>query len=421
MGTEKREIAIKLGEELKESIADYLEAQKKIKTGFNPDVKKRNKKQKEKILKFFNADEKNWEDWHWQVRKRVNKTSVLKEIIELSQDEIEAIEEVGQHFRWAISPYYLSLIDPENTNDPLRLQSIPTFWELKDTFGEDDPMKEEFTSPAPAITRRYPDRLIINVTNQCGTYCRHCQRRRNIGEIDRMTPRGQIEKALQYIREHEEIRDVLLTGGDALMLSDHYLDDILTKLDNISHVEIKRLGTRTPITLPQRITPALCTMLEKHHPLYINVQFNHPQEITEESARACALLSKAGIPLGNQAVLLNGINNDVNIMKKLNQELLKIRVRPYYIFHAKHVRGTLHFNTKIEDGMAIMEKMRGYTSGLAVPTFIVNAPDGYGKVPILPQYLVSMGPDYVYLRTWENKIVKYENIGGEFIKEKKDE
>jgi len=421
LSKDKREISIKRAEELKEKIADYMDARKKIKTGFDEDVKKRYEKQKKKILAFFNAEEKDWQDWHWQVRRRINEISVLKEFINLDEDEIRAIEEVGQRFRWAVSPYYLSLIDTDNKQDPLYLQSIPTFYELKDSIGEDDPMKEEYTSPAPAITRRYPDRLIINVTNQCGTYCRHCQRRRNIGEIDRTTPKEQIKDALQYIREHEEIRDVLLTGGDALMLNDRYLDEILTELDNIPHVEIKRLGTRTPVTLPQRITPELCAMLEKHHPLYVNVQFNHPQEITEESAKACDLLSKAGIPLGNQAVLLRGINNDVNVMKKLNHELLKIRVRPYYIFHAKHVRGTVHFNTKIEEGMAIIEKMRGYTSGLAIPTFIVNAPGGYGKVPILPEYLVSMGPDYVYLRTWENKIVEYKNIGGEVVEEKDNE
>lgn len=421
MSKDKREISIKRAEELKEKIADYMDARKKIKTGFDEDVKKRYEKQKKKILAFFNAEEKDWQDWHWQVRRRINEVSVLKEFINLDKDEIRAIEEVGQRFRWAVSPYYLSLIDTDDKQDPLYLQSIPTFYELKDSIGEDDPMKEEYTSPAPAITRRYPDRLIINVTNQCGTYCRHCQRRRNIGEIDRMTPKQQIKDALQYIREHDEIRDVLLTGGDALMLNDRYLDEILTELDNIPHVEIKRLGTRTPVTLPQRITPELCAMLEKHHPLYVNVQFNHSQEITEESAKACDLLSKAGIPLGNQAVLLRGINNDVNVMKKLNHELLKIRVRPYYIFHAKHVRGTIHFNTKVEEGMAIIEKMRGYTSGLAIPTFIVNAPGGYGKVPILPEYLVSMGPDYVYLRTWENKIVEYKNIGGEVVEEKDNE
>ncbi|MBC7344241.1 MAG: KamA family radical SAM protein, partial [Clostridia bacterium] len=262
------------------------------------------------------------------------------------------------------------------------------------------------------ITRRYPDRLIINATNSCPTYCRHCQRRRNIGQRDVARGKADLEAALDYVRKCSEIRDVLITGGDALLLSDRTLDWLLSELTAIPHVEIKRLGTRVPVTLPQRVTPELCRILEKYPPIYINTQFNHPAEITPESKEACDRLIRAGVVLGNQAVLLRGINNDPHVMKKLSHELLKIRVRPYYIFHAKPVKGTGHFVTRIEEGLEIMENLRGYTSGLAVPTYVLNVPLGLGKVPLSPQYLVVMKKDKVVLRTWENKIVEYPNKPG---------
>ncbi|MFY9425063.1 MAG: KamA family radical SAM protein, partial [Bacillota bacterium] len=276
-------------------------------------------------------------------------------------------------------------------------------------------------SPAPAITRRYPDRLIIKVTNQCPMYCRHCQRRRAIGEIDQHTPAEHLQEAIAYIRSNPEIRDVLITGGDALMLDDSTLDWLLTELDRISHVEIKRIGTRTLVTLPQRITDDLCRMLEKHHPLYINTQFNSPVEVTDEAAAAADRLTRAGIPLGNQAVLLKGINNNEHVMKKLNHELLKIRVRPYYIFHPKCVTGTTHFRCRVEEGLQIMENLRGYTSGLAVPTYIINAPGGLGKTPMLPEYLISWSNDSITLRTWENQVVRYPNYEGHLENEAEQE
>ena len=234
-----------------------------------------------------------------------------------------------------MAPYYLSLVNPGDANDPVLMQSLPSAKEYFDDCGVLDPMAEEYTSPAPAITRRYPDRLIINVTNQCASYCRHCQRRRNIGEIDRHTSRKDLESALKYIAENEEIRDVLITGGDALMLSEKTLDWILTELDNIPHVEIKRLGSRVPVTLPYRITDGLCGVLGRHLPLYINTQFNHPMEVTPDAGEACLKLAKCGTALGNQSVLLKGVNNDPFTMKILNQELLKIMVKPYLLFHAK--------------------------------------------------------------------------------------
>jgi len=404
---EKRQISNLRAEELAGRIQDYLEARQRIPSGL--EMEDRLQERKAKILKLLNGTEEDWQNWKWQMANRISDVNILKEVLELSEAEVQEIREVGQKFRWAISPYYLSLIAPQNPMDPVRLQSIPRGAELAPGSGEADPMGEEFTNPAPRITRRYPDRLIINVTNVCAMYCRHCQRRRNIGETDRHACREDLEAALDYIRRHPEIRDVLITGGDALMLSDERLDWLLTELDNIPHVEIKRLGTRTLVTLPQRITPELCEMLAKHPPLYLNTQFNHPQEVTREALAAADRLVRAGVVLGNQAVLLRHVNNDKHVMKKLNHELLKIRVRPYYIFHAKEVIGTGHFITSVEEGLEIMEHLRGYTSGLAVPTYIINAPNGYGKTPMLPEYLVSLGKDKVYIRTWEKRVFEYPN------------
>lgn len=407
MKNESQKIALERAKELKDCISDFLEYRDTAATGFKEWEKI--KARQENIKKIFGASQQDWQDWKWQLRNRVDDADTLAKIINLSSKEKEEISLTGSKFRWAVVPYYLSLIDPDEPGDPVRLQSIPTAKEYYDQSGVMDPMAEEFTSPAPAITRRYPDRLIINVTNQCSSYCRHCQRRRNIGEVDNQTPREDIEAALHYIARNEEIRDVLLTGGDSLMLSEKRLDWILTELDNIPHVEIKRLGSRVPVSLPYRVTDELCRMLSSHLPLYLNTQFNHPLEVTPDAGEACLKLAKSGIALGNQTVLLKGINNDPLLMKKLSHELLKIMVRPYLIFHAKGVRGTRHFRTRVEDGIQIIEKLRGYTSGLAIPTYIINAPNGYGKTPMFPEYLLSMGPNKLLIRTWEKRILEYEN------------
>ncbi|MEY8353117.1 glutamate 2,3-aminomutase [Lachnospiraceae bacterium 54-53] len=403
----KRQVSLERAEELKGRIEDFLEARKRIPRGM--DMGETFEKRKNKILDVLGATEENWNDYKWQLSRRITDAETLSKIINLSEKEKERIKEVEKKFRWAVSPYYLSLADPDDRYDPVRLLSIPSEKELDDTYMDLDPMGEEFTNPAGCITRRYPDRLIINVTNECAMYCRHCQRRRNIGEEDAHKSRELLRESIDYIKENEEIRDVLITGGDALCLSDEDLEWLIRQLKEIPHVDYIRLGTRILVTMPQRITDELCAMLKKYHPIYINTHFNHPVEITEASKAACEKLADSGIVLGNQAVLLNGINNDKYIMRVLNHELLKCRVRPYYIFHAKHVKGTAHFNTSIEDGMEIMEYLRGYTSGMAIPTFIVNAPKGLGKTPIFPNYIVSSGPGYVKLRTWEGKIVKYED------------
>lgn len=415
---QNRAKALRRAAELRERISDYLKARETIPSG--RELAAEIRKRRTRILKVLGGSEADWDDWHWHMKNRITDVSVLRQIIDLSEEDARSIAEVGAKFRWSISPYYVSLMDPNDRLDPVYLQSVPSSLEY-DSKGDPDPMCEEETSPAPAITRRYPDRLIIKVTNQCPMYCRHCQRRRAIGEIDQHTPAEHLQEAIAYIRSNPEIRDVLITGGDALMLDDSTLDWLLTELDRISHVEIKRIGTRTLVTLPQRITDDLCRMLEKHHPLYINTQFNSPVEVTDEAAAAADRLTRAGIPLGNQAVLLKGINNNEHVMKKLNHELLKIRVRPYYIFHPKCVTGTTHFRCRVEEGLQIMENLRGYTSGLAVPTYIINAPGGLGKTPMLPEYLISWSNDSITLRTWENQVVRYPNYEGHLENEAEQE
>ena len=407
MASKQRIISLERADTLKSRIDDYLEARKHIDKGL--EQTKNINARKARILKVLDATERDWDDYKWQLSNRISDSETLSQILNLTDDEKKAIDDVGASFRWSISPYYLSLINPDEVYDPIKLMAMPSFLELEDTYHNLDPMNEEHTNPAGSITRRYPDRLIINVTNECAMYCRHCQRRRNIGTQDLATPKDEVQASIDYIRENPEIRDVLVTGGDPLTLSDARLEWILSELHAIEHVEYIRIGSRTPVTMPQRITDDLVYILKKYHPIFLNSHFNHPMEITEESKAACEKLANNGVPLGNQAVLLNGINNDKYIMRSLNHELLKIRVKPYYLFHAKSVKGTRHFNTSIDDGLEIMEYLRGYTSGMAIPTYIVNAPGGKGKTPILPEYLISRGKDYFTIRTWEGEILHHEN------------
>lgn len=403
----KRKIALERAERLKDKINDYIIKKDKIPRGMSDLQEGKILDKKNRILSLLNATEDDWNDWKWQVKNRINSVRLLTQIIKLSEVELKNIIEVENKYRWGISPYYASLIDEDKLN-PVKLQSIPLRLELNQE-GSADPMSEEYTNPAGAVTRRYPDRLIINVTNICPSFCRHCQRRRNIGTVDRHQSRTALEESIEYIKSNPEIRDVLITGGDPLMLSDDALDWLLGELHKINTIDYVRIGTRVLVTMPQRITKDLLSIFKKYAPLYINTQFNHPLEITREAKEACDKLADIGIPLGNQAVLLNGINNDKYVMRLLNQELLKCRVKPYYIFHAKHVIGTTHFNTSVDDGIEIMEYLRGYTSGMAIPAYIVNAPNGNGKTPVLPEYLISRGRDYIKIRTWEGKIFDYPN------------
>ncbi|NLL42069.1 MAG: glutamate 2,3-aminomutase [Firmicutes bacterium] len=412
----KKQIAQVRAVELRNRIQEYLDVKGTIPKGTAPTQQEKAEQKKKRILAHLQGTEEDWNDYKWQLKNRISDLETLRELISLDEAEIEAVRTVGEKFRWSVSPYYLSLIDDDNKYDPIKLQSIPVLAELNEE-GFADPMAEEYTNPAGAITRRYPDRVIINVTNQCAMYCRHCQRRRNIGSSDLHTSRKQLQKSIDYIKANPEIRDVLITGGDALLLSDAALDWLLGELDAIESVEFIRLGSRVLVTMPQRITDNLVSILKKYPPLYINTQFNHPKELTPEAKEACDKLVNAGIPLGNQAVLLNGINNDKYVMRLLNQELLKFRVRPYYIFHAKRVIGTMHFRTSIDDGIEIMEYLRGFTSGMAIPTYIINAPQGHGKTPLMPEYLISRGKDHVTIRTWEGRVFDVPNSPTRDIKE----
>ncbi len=358
---------------------------------------------------FQNIPAKQWNDWHWQVANRITTAQQLEQNgVRLSEEERKGIEATLDKLRMAVTPYYLSLIDLEDPFDPIRKQAIPTEDELYFAPYEDaDPLKEDEYSPCPGLTHRYPDRVLFLVTDVCSMYCRHCTRRRFTGQHDTEASTAQIDRCIAYIRKHPEVRDVLISGGDALFLSDERLEYILSNLRTISHVEVIRIGTRMPVVCPQRVTPALCRMLKKYHPLWMNVQFNHPNEITDASAKACAMLADAGIPLGNQSVLLAGINDCVFVMKKLVNELVRIRVRPYYIYVCDPSLGLSHFRTPVSKGIEIMEGLRGHTSGFCVPTFVVDAPGGGGKIPVMPNYVISQTPRKVILRNFEGVMTTY--------------
>ncbi|MCS7116177.1 MAG: KamA family radical SAM protein [Nitrososphaerota archaeon] len=319
----------------------------------------------------------------------------------VSLDEIKA---VIKKYPMRVTTHYYSLI--EEVGDPIWKQCIPDIKELYDPYGEEDPLKEERDSPIPWLTHRYPDRLLMCVSNECATYCRFCTRKRRIGDLCKISDRVLIEQ-INYVKEHREVRDVLISGGDPFMLPDEHLEFILSKLRKIEHVEILRIGTRIPCTLPSRVTEKLVNMLKKYHPLYVNIHFNHPREVNEESARACGLLADAGIPLGSQTVLLRGVNDDPSTMKLLMQKLLTIRVRPYYLFQADPVKGTYHFRTTVEQGLKIMQELIGHTSGLAIPHYVIDAPGGGGKVPILPNYLESISKEKVVIRNYQGKLFEY--------------
>ena len=357
---------------------------------------------------FADVAEEQWNDWHWQVRNRMETVEDLKKHITITQEEEEGIRQCLQSLRMAITPYYLSLIDLEDTNDPIRRQAIPTAHELKRAESDlIDPLHEDADSPVKGLTHRYPDRVLLLITDQCSMYCRHCTRRRFAGQNDGSVPTDQIDKCIGYIREHPEVRDVLISGGDPFVMSDNRLEYIIKELTDIPHVEIVRIGSRAPVVMPQRITEELCDMLKKYHPIWINTHFNHPNEITEESARACRMLADAGIPLGNQSVLLAGINDCVHVMKKLVQKMAQIRVRPYYIYQCDLSVGLEHFRTPVSKGIEIIEALRGHTSGFCVPTFVVDAPGGGGKTPVMPDYIISQTPNKIVLRNFEGVITTY--------------
>ena len=357
---------------------------------------------------FLDIPDEQWNDWKWQVRNRIETLEELKKHINLTPDEEQGVAATLGKLRMAITPYYLSLIDLNDPFDPIRKQAIPTGAELEFAkYEEADPLHEDTDSSCAGLTHRYPDRVLFLITDQCSMYCRHCTRRRFAGTCDAEVPKQQIDNCIEYIRNHPEVRDVLLSGGDSLLVSDELLEYIISRVRAIPHVEIIRLGSRTPVVMPQRITPELCNIFKKYHPIWLNTHFNCPQEITEEAARATTMLADAGVPLGNQSVLLAGVNDCVHVMLKLVNELVRIRVRPYYIYQCDPSLGLSHFRTTVSKGIEIMEALRGHTSGYCVPTFVVDAPGGGGKTPVMPTYVISQTPRKVILRNFEGVITTY--------------
>jgi len=366
-----------------------------------------NNKDNRKFM-FPDVSDEHWNDWKWQVSHRIETLEDLKKCVNLTSSEEEGVKQSLKTLRMAITPYYLSKINLDNPNCPIRKQAIPTIAELHNSVADlFDPLHEDEDSPTPGLTHRYPDRVLFLITDQCSMYCRHCTRRRFAGQHDAESPTERINKAIEYIKNTPAIRDVVLSGGDALLVSDNMLETIISKLCDIPHIEVIRIGTRTPVVCPQRITDNLCDMLKKYHPIWLNTHFNHPSEITPEAKIACEKLANSGINIGNQSVLLRGINDCPNIMKKLVCELVKIRVRPYYIYQCDLSMGLEHFRTPVSKGIEIIEHLRGHVSGFAVPTFVVDAPGGGGKIPVMPQYLISQSPDKVVLRNFEGVITTY--------------
>ena len=317
----------------------------------------------------------------------------------------EMIRKVARVFKTQITPYYANLI--KSKGDALYRQVVPDTAELERSNGVADPLDEDRDSPVPSVVHRYPDRCLFLVSHSCASYCRFCTRKRKVGDPSKIHPRY-IEDGLDYIRAHPEIRDVIVSGGDPLMLSDARLEYILKELRAIPHLEILRVGTRVPCFLPQRVTPALAAMLKKYHPLYVNVHFNHPDELTPEANRALALLADAGIPLGCQTVLLKGVNDDPAVMRRLMQKLLMARVKPYYIYQADYVEGTDHLRTTVEKGIEVMDALRGWTSGLAVPYYIIDSPGGGGKIPVLPSYVQTIDENKVVMRNYAGELYAYQ-------------
>jgi lysine 2,3-aminomutase len=354
------------------------------------------------------VSEKDWNDWRWQSRHRVRTLAQFEQMLVLSAEEREALVRGESMLPVGVTPYYMSLIDPLDANQPLRRTVVPTVGEFVRTLGEaDDPLGEDGHSPVPGLVHRYPDRVLLLALDFCSTYCRYCTRSRVVGHGEIAPNEARLEAAFDYLRATPQIRDVLISGGDPLAMSEERLDWILRRLRSIPHIEFVRIGTKMPAVLPQRITPALCRVLRRYHPLWMSVHFLHPDECTPESARACGRLADAGIPLGCQTVLLRGVNDNVDTMKLLVQRLLRMRVRPYYLYQCDPISGSSHFRTPVSKGLEIIEGLRGHTTGYAVPTFVIDAPGGGGKIPLQPQYVVGREGDFIVLRNFEGKTYRY--------------
>jgi lysine 2,3-aminomutase len=349
-----------------------------------------------------------WNSWRWQLSNRINTPEEFDKVIKLTESEREALS-AAHLFRVDITPYYASLIDPDDVNDPIRKQVVPTAGEMVPfTAMMEDSLAEDRHSPVPGLVHRYPDRVLMLVTTQCASYCRYCTRSRIVGDPTETFSRDEFEMQLEYLKHTPQVRDVLLSGGDPLVLAPKVLEEILSRLREIPHIEILRIGSRVPVFLPMRITDDLTNMLQKFHPMWLNIHVNHSSEISAELADACDRLTRAGIPLGNQAVLLAGVNDNVHIQRQLVHDLVRIRVRPYYLYQCDLVEGAGHFRTPVSKGIEIMEGLRGHTSGFAVPTYCIDAPGGGGKIPVMPNYMISMSDHKIVLRNFEGFITTYE-------------
>jgi len=356
---------------------------------------------------FAEIPDEKWNDWRWQLSNRLNSVDDFEQVFPLTDSERKALSAPGL-FRVDVTPYYVSLIDPDDPNDPIRRQVIPTAGEVDAFMGMmEDSLAEDRHSPVPGLVHRYPDRVLMLVTTQCASYCRYCTRARIVGDPNQTFSRSEWDAQIDYLKKTPQVRDVLLSGGDPLTLPPKLLEDLLTRLREIPHIEIIRIGSRVPVFMPMRVTGELCDMLSKFHPLWMNIHVNHPNEITKELAAATDKLTRAGIPLGNQSVLLAGVNDCTHIQRRLVQDLVRIRVRPYYLYICDLVEGGGHFRTPVSKGIEIIEGLRGHTSGFAVPTFVVDAPGGGGKIPVMPNYVISQNPDHVVLRNYEGVITTY--------------
>ncbi len=360
------------------------------------------------------AGDRDWHDWHWQLRNRIRTADELARVLDLSEAETQAMQFHGSLLPVAVTPYYASLLDRRDPEQPLRKTVVPVPAELMCSPGEsDDPLNEDASSPVPGIVHRYPDRVLFLVNDQCAMFCRYCTRSRVVGQDEILPDRDRLLDGLEYIRRTPAIRDVLLSGGDPLLVSDEKLDWLLTELRRIPHVQFVRIGTKVPAVLPQRVTPQLVRMLRRHHPLFLSLHFTHPDEATPETARACRRLADAGIPLGSQTVLLKGVNDSVAVMKSLVHRLLLMRVRPYYLYQCDPISGSAHLRTSVASGLEIIRGLRGHTTGYAVPTYVIDAPGGGGKVPLQPDYLLGREGDEVLLRSFTGNVHRYPDLAPE--------
>jgi lysine 2,3-aminomutase len=396
----------------KRSISDDLEEEPPSRHSICCDLKEKppSKVATTRYRFFRDIPDSLWNDWKWQFRNRITRVEQLAQLIPLSTEEQTQLRLVAMRYPLSVTPYYLSLINPDDPDDPIRKQAIPSPMEMTmGSMGLEDPLDEKKDTVVPGLVHRYPDRVLLVLTDICPMFCRHCTRKREWRNGGWVRSSAEVEAMLDYISQHKAVRDIILSGGDPLTLSTRHLEDIISRLRKIKHVEIIRIGTRFPVVLPQRIDNELCSMLARHGPIWLNTHFNHVREITPEAAEACDRLLRSGVPVNNQSVLLRGVNDSVEDQTRLCHALLRIKVRPYYLFQCDEVQGTEHLRTPVEAGIKIIEGMRGHTSGLAIPAFVIDLPQSGGKVPLQPNYVLAQTEDELVLRNYEERIFHYRN------------